>query len=71
MANIFKSINRIVNRSSVALIDNQIPKKLSDVIAGSVTSTFEVVEDMLKVVKDVTEEEDDDEEADEEEDEDE
>ncbi len=56
MSSILEPFNRIIHETSTALIDNEVPKKLSDVISASVNSGFEVVEDLLKIVKDVTQE---------------
>lgn len=57
MNSILVPFNKIVHDTSAALIDNQIPKRLADMVSASVNSGFEVVEDLLKIAKDITQEE--------------
>lgn len=60
MATILGTVSQVIHDTSASLIDNQITKKVSDVITSSVTSGFEVVDDVLKIVKDLTEQQDED-----------
>lgn len=57
MNSILAPFNKIIHETSAALIDNQITKRLADMVATSVSSGFEVVEDLLKIAKDITQEE--------------
>lgn len=57
MNSILAPFNKIVHDTSVALIDNQITGRLADMVTTSVSSGFEVVEDLLKIAKDLTQEE--------------
>jgi hypothetical protein len=58
MATILGSVTSIIHDTSAALIDQQITKKVSDLVTTSVTSAFAIVEDLLGIVKDLTEETD-------------
>lgn len=55
MATIVGSVGRIIHDTSAALIDNQIPTKLSDLVTGFVKSGFDITEDVLKIVRDLSE----------------
>ena len=57
MADVFSSLRQVVHDTSVALIDNQITTKMSDLVTGTVKSGFEIVEDVLTIVKDLTKKE--------------
>jgi hypothetical protein len=57
MSSIFDPLRDLVHDVSSALLDQGVPKKVSDMVTASVTSGFEVVEDLLKIVKDITQEE--------------
>ncbi len=54
MASILGSVGQVVHDASTALIDNQITKKVSDLVTSSVKSSFDIVEDILKIVQDLT-----------------
>ena len=56
MSSILGPFTRIINETATALIDNQIPKRVADVISTSLSSGSEVVADLLKIAKDLTEE---------------
>jgi hypothetical protein len=55
MANILDSVRRAVHDTSVALIDNEIPTKMSDLVTATVKSGFDIVDNLLSIVKDLTE----------------
>ncbi len=54
MSNIFVSVRRAVHDTSVALIDNEIPTKMSDLLTATVKSGFDIVGNLLTIVKDLT-----------------
>jgi hypothetical protein len=54
MATTLDSLNRILHDTSAALIDHEIARKLSDLVTASVKSGFDIVEDVLEIVKDIT-----------------
>jgi|KBSMisStandDraft_5_1062788.scaffolds.fasta_scaffold1747232_1 hypothetical protein len=55
MANILDSVRRAVHDTSAALIDNDIPTKMSDLVSATVKSGFDIVGNLLTIVKDLTE----------------
>jgi hypothetical protein len=57
MAELLTTLRRAVHDTSVALIDNQIPGKLSDLLTATLKSGFDIVENVLTIVKDLTEDE--------------
>ena len=54
MATIFGSIERVIHDTADALIQNQIATKISDMYTGFISAGFKIVDDTLKVVRDVT-----------------
>jgi hypothetical protein len=54
MATIFGSIETLIHDSTQAVIDSHITTKMSDMFTGFVTSGFGIVDDALKIVRDVT-----------------
>jgi hypothetical protein len=54
MATIFGSIETLIHDTAQALIDNQIATKMSDMYTGFVSSGFGIVDDTLKIVRDIT-----------------
>lgn len=54
MSNLFVSVRRAVHDTSVALIDNEIPTKMSDLLTATVKSGFDIVGNLLTIVKDLT-----------------
>jgi hypothetical protein len=54
MATLFGSVQSLVHDLSAALIDNQIATKVSGTVTGFVNSGFGVVDDLLKIVRDLT-----------------
>jgi len=58
MSTLLDPFIRIINKASDQVIDNEIPKKAADVITAFVNSGFEVVEDVVKIARDVTAEPD-------------
>lgn len=56
MASILGSVTEIVHQTAAALIDNEIPKKASDLVTGAVKSGFDIVQDLLTIVRDVSKE---------------
>ena len=49
--------NKIINETTGAIVDSEIPKKVSGVITTFISSSTSVVEDVLKKIQDVTREE--------------
>jgi hypothetical protein len=54
MTDLIGSLRRAVHDTSVALIDNDIPTKVSDMLTASVKSGFAIVGNLLTIVKDLT-----------------
>ena len=54
MASILDSVTGAVHDTAKALIDNNIPTKLADLVGAAVTSGFGIVGDALKIVADLT-----------------
>jgi DNA-binding FrmR family transcriptional regulator len=55
MSKILDSVNSAVNQAAGELIDNNVTTKLSDAATTVVSSSFAIVEDVLKIVRDATE----------------
>ena len=54
MATIVGSVRGLIHDTAGALIDNQIPTKLGTAVTDLVTASFGIVNDVLKVIQDVT-----------------
>lgn len=54
MATILGPVGQVVHDAAAALIDNQIPKKLADSVSGFAASGFGIVNDVLTIVRDLT-----------------
>jgi hypothetical protein len=54
MATIFGSIETLIHDSVQAVIDSNITTKMSDMFSGFVSSGFGIVDDGLKIVRDIT-----------------
>lgn len=54
MTTILGRVEQLVHDAAGALIDNKIPKKLSESVTGFVASGFEIVNDVLGIVRDLT-----------------
>lgn len=54
MATLFGSVQGLVHDLSAALVNNQIATKVSGAVTGFVNSGFGVVDDLLKIVRDLT-----------------
>lgn len=54
MATILGPVGQAVHDAASALLDNQIPKKFSDSVTQFVASGFGIVDDVLKIVRDLT-----------------
>lgn len=57
MSKLIDSITGAVNQGAGELIDNQVTTKLSDAASTVVSSSFAIVEDVLKIVRDATQNE--------------
>lgn len=55
MSKLIDAVTSAVNQGAGELIDNQVTTKLSDAANTVVTSSFAIVEDVLKIVRDATE----------------
>ena len=51
---ILDSIGTLIHDTADALVQSQITKKMSDMYSGFISAGFGVVDDSLKVVRDVT-----------------
>jgi hypothetical protein len=54
VASIFGSIENLIHNTAQAVIDAQITTKISDTYSGFVSSGFGVVNDTIKIVRDIT-----------------
>lgn len=54
MSSIINSVTSAVNQAVGEVIDNQVTTKLSDAASTVVSSSFAIVEDVLKIVRDQT-----------------
>jgi hypothetical protein len=54
MSKIVDSVTSAVNQAAGELIDNNVTTKLSDAVSTIVSSSFAIVEDVLKIVRDQT-----------------
>ena len=54
MTTLMESVNKLVNQTSTQILDNQIPQKLAEMVNTVVNSGFQVVEDALKITKELT-----------------
>jgi hypothetical protein len=54
MSKIIDSVTSAVNQAASELIDNKVTTKLSDAVNTVVSSSFAIVEDVLKIVRDET-----------------
>jgi hypothetical protein len=59
MATVLDSVRRAVHDTSAALIDNNIPAKISDLVTSTTNSGFTIVRDLLAIVRDLTEDAED------------
>ncbi|GAB4379501.1 MAG: hypothetical protein Kow0042_28970 [Calditrichia bacterium] len=50
-------LNEIINKTTGEIIDNEVTKKIAGVINTVVNSSFDVLEDTLKQIRDLTKEE--------------
>jgi hypothetical protein len=55
MATIFESYKGLIHDTATALIDQEIPKQVSDVLTSLVSSSFAIMGDTLKIVQKLTE----------------
>jgi hypothetical protein len=54
MATIFGSIGTLIHDTANSLVEKKIMTKMSDMYAGFVAAGFGILDDTLKVVRDVT-----------------
>jgi hypothetical protein len=54
MATLFGSLKGLIHDVAAGLVDNQIAAKVSNTVTGFVSSGFGVVDDVFKIVRDVT-----------------
>ena len=57
MASVLAPINKLIHDASTQLIENDIPKQVSDLVTSAVSSGFHIVEDVIKIVRELTKEE--------------
>ncbi len=55
MPGLIDSVKLVIHDASAGLIDKQITTKVSDAVTGVVATGFEIVGDVLTIVKDLTE----------------
>jgi hypothetical protein len=54
MATIVGSIKNLVHDTADALVQNQISTKMSDMYTGFISAGFGIIDDSLKIVRDIT-----------------
>lgn len=54
MASIFGSIENLIHDTADALIKSDITTKMSDMYSGFISGAFNIVNESLKVVRDIT-----------------
>ena len=54
MATLFGSVQGLIHDTASALVDKQIASKLSNTVTGFVSSGFGIVDDTLKIVRDLS-----------------
>jgi hypothetical protein len=54
MASLFGSLKGLVHDTAAALVDQQITTKLSGTVTSFVDSGFGIIDDTLKIVRDLT-----------------
>lgn len=54
LSKIIDSVSSAINQAVGEVIDNQVTTKLSDAASTVVSSSFAIVEDVLKIVRDQT-----------------
>jgi hypothetical protein len=54
MATLFGSLKGLVHDTSAALVDKEIPSKLSETFSGFLKSGFGIVDDVLTILRDLT-----------------
>jgi hypothetical protein len=59
MASLTSSIGRIIHGTANSILENDVPGKIAEAITTTVKSGISVVEDAVKVVRDLTKPEDD------------
>lgn len=56
MASVLAPVNKLIHEASTQLLVNNIPKQISDLVTTAVGSGFHIVEDVLKIVGELTKE---------------
>ncbi|MGE3152114.1 MAG: hypothetical protein AB7G48_10950 [Nitrospiraceae bacterium] len=56
MATVLGQVTKLINQTSTQILDNQIPKQFADLITSFVNGGFQIVEDALKITKELTKE---------------
>ena len=56
MATILGAVRQLVHDASTAFIDNQITQKMSDLATSTLKAGFDIVDDALAIVQDLTKE---------------
>ena len=56
MADILRPFKKVIHDTTTEVIDTQLPDKVADVFKTFVTSVFEVVDDTLVAIQDLTKE---------------
>jgi hypothetical protein len=54
MPTIVESVTGAINQAANEIIDNQVTTKLSETIASGVSTSFAIVDDVLKIIRDAT-----------------
>lgn len=55
MATLVSMVGRTIHRTANSLLENDVPTKIADALASTARSGMSVVEEAVKVVRDVTE----------------
>jgi hypothetical protein len=54
MATLMSMVGRTIHRTANSLLENDVPTKIADALASTAKSGMSVVEEAVKVVRDVT-----------------
>ena len=57
MASVLSPVNKLIHDAATQMLANNIPGQVSDLVTTAVSSGFHIVEDVLKIVGELTKEE--------------
>ncbi len=56
MASVLAPVTKLIHEASTQLIENNIPKQVSDLLTSAISSGFRIVEDVIKITGELTKE---------------